>query len=469
MRLSIRKILIPAGIAAVSVILIFLFRTIQSGSLWKGYRIIYVSEDCDNTYAESMIEKAGCSGIIDLSSQHIPLALAADTPEMSLAAAAGTDKDGYLSRRTAYFFDKGRKYQLYYIPDVQTEKAEEAVRSLQQAGISAGIDSQTDYPWMIPVVCILFAVFLIFQSAHRVVFTFFSVIPVFFSLCMPFYSAAASVCLLLYALFLVQQVWGRRNALRFILRNGTFLFFTASSLVVAGLTSFSCGLIFAAAVTGTAAVVYLLFLAEKKHDEKYTFLPVMIRAAHTAQFKTKNAGRGLAACAAFIVVLTGILLFSADFSHSSKNLQLPSAHAGSITDGLPSLEDYIVWCWNTRTMPYRSLHEAGRHEMQQKPQDGDSVVFPDYTESTKGITENDKVMKFNASFRSESIAQIDDLNFPAVEKLLKKQGKSFHAGYAFSASGGGTAYLVLMIISFFIPVFFLAHIHLQTGRWSKIK
>ncbi|HAH62216.1 MAG TPA: hypothetical protein DCL73_08995 [Treponema sp.] len=467
MRSSVKKIFIPAGIAAVSIIVIFLFRTVQSGSLWKGYRIIYVSADCDNKYAETVIEKAGCSGVIDLASQYIPLTLAADTPEVSLAAAGAAEKDGYLSKRTAYFFDKGGKYQLYYVPEGQMEKAEAAVQSFLQAGIGAGIDTQTDYPWMIPVICFLFAVFLVFLSAHRVVFACFSAVPVFFSTCMPFYSAASSVCLLLYALFLVQQVWGRKNAAEFILTNGTVLLFTVSSLVIAVMTSVSCGLIFADAVAGTAAVVYLLFQAEQKHDEKYSFVPVMIRSADAAQFRTKKAKRGLAACAAFIVVLTGILLLSADFSRVSKRLQLPSARTGNITDGLPSLDDYVAWCWNARTMPYRSLHDSDERE-QQKPKDGDSVVFTHYSESDKGITESDTAMKFDASFRKEVVAQIDELNFPAVEKLLKKQGRA-RAGYAFSASGGGTAYLLLMIISFCIPMFFLAHIYLLTGRWSKTK
>lgn len=468
MRSSVKKMLIPAGIAAVSIVVIFLFRTVQSGSLWKGYRIIYVSADCDNKYAESVIEKAGCSGIIDLASQYIPLTLSADTPEVSLAAAGAAEKDGYLSRRTAYFFDKGGKYQLYYVPEGQTEKAESAVQSFLQAGIGAGIDTQTDYPWMIPVICVLFAVFLVLQAAHRAVFACFSAVPVFFSVCMPFYSAASSVCLLLYALFLVQQVWGRKNAVGFILTNGTVLFFTVSAIVIAVMTSVSCGLIFADAVAGTGAVVYLLIQAEQKHDKKYPFIPVMIRAADAALFKTKKAKRGLEACAAFIVVLTGILLLSADFSHVSKRLQLPSARTGNITDGLPSLDDYVAWCWNARTLPYRSLHSPGEREMQQKPKEGDSVVFTHYADSDKGITENDTAMKFDASFRKEALAQIDELNFPAVEKLLKKQGKA-HAGYAFSASGGGTAYLLLMIISFCIPMFFLAHIYLLTGRWSKTK
>jgi len=213
--------------------------------------------------------------------------------------------------------------------------------------------------------------------------------------------------------------------------------------------------------------MYLLSLTKQKYDQKYSFIPVMICAADTAQFRTKKAKHGMAACAVFIIILTVVLLVSADFSNTSKRLQLPSAQSGSITGRFPSLDDYIVWCWDARTMPYRSLHSSDKESMSRRPKDGDTVEFPRYTDNEKGISENNMSIKFNASFRTESLAQIDDLKFPAVEKLLKKQGKLFHAGYTFQSSGGGTMYLVLMIISFFIPLFFFANMYLLAGRWSK--
>jgi len=463
---SLNKKSISTAIAVVSVIIIFLFRLIPSGSLWKGYRIVYVSTGCDSKYIETAIEKTGCSGVIDLASQYVPLSLPVDTPEMSLASAV-QDKNGYLARRTTYFFDKGRKYQLYYVPDGEVNKAETVVEFLQHNGISAGINTQTGYPWLIPVVCLLFAVLLDVLATNRVIFVCFSAIPVFFSICAPSYSGASAVCLLLYALFLVQQVWNRKNTMNFVLTNITVLFFTVSSIIIAIMTSLRSGLIFAVAVTGTAAVMYLVLQAEKKHNKKYSFVPVMICVADITLFKTKKAKRGMAACAVFIIALTAILLVSADFSHSSTRMQLPSSHAGCIVDGFPSLDDYVVWCWNARTEPYRSLYSSNKETIYEKPKNGDTVVFPRYAEDEKGITESNISLKFDASFRSSVLAQIDNLDFPAVEKLLKKQGKYFHAGYAFSSSGGGMMYLVLMIISFFIPLCFFINMYLLDGRWSK--
>jgi len=459
---------VSAGIAAVSVCLIFLFRTIPSGSLWKGYRILYVPSDSDNAVVEKAISDAGCSDVIDLASQFIPLPLPADTPEVSLAESSASD-NGYLSGRTSYFFDRNGKYRLYYIPDTQTVKIEAAAGKLSAAGIRAGMDTQTAYPWIIPVVCLLAAVLLCILSVRRAAFVCSAVIPLFFSLCMPFYTGAASVCLLLYALFLVQQVWGRKNAFGFVSTNVTILCFVLSSLGIAILTSLRCGLLFAAAVAGTAGVLFLVSRVELRHDGRYSFTPVMIRAAGSSLFRTRNVRRAAAVCAVLISVLGGILLVSSSFSGSPDQMELPAAHSGSITGGLPSLDDYVVWCWDARTMPYRSLHETEKESPSRKPKKGETVVFPQYTESDKGISAGSMTLQFDAAFRTKTLTQIDDLNFQSVEKLLKTQGTSSRTGYAFSVSGGGMMYFVLLIVSFFIPLFFFARSYLPGGRWSKNK
>jgi hypothetical protein len=467
---SFKKILISACISMSSVVLLFLFWTVPSGNLWKGYRIMYVSSSCDNLYAESVIAKAGCTGVIDFASQNIPLVFPAGSPEVSLAA-SDADESGYLFRRSAYFFDKGGNYRLYYIPDEHEKNAEAAVSSLLQAGISCGIDIQTEYPWIIPVICFCFAVFLCILSPHRFVFSLSSVIPVFFAFCMPFYPGASAVCLLLYALFLMQQVWGRKNAFHFLTTNIPVIFFTAASVVIAVMTSFRCGLLFIAAAAGSLSVVYLLWEVEHRRTIKYSFVPVPIRPAESVPFITGKTVRGMAVCASFIMLLIAVSLVSSDFSQrSSKQLQLPSAGKGGISDSLPSLDDYVVWCWNAESAPYRSVNASDYETEKRKPKDGDTVRFPLYEDSSGRINENAMVLKYDADFRKKAVAQIDGLTFPAVEKLMKKQGKKFHAGYAFSTPGGsGFAYLVLMIVSMCIPIFFFVYTYSQICRRSKNK
>ena len=467
---SFKKILISACLSVSSVVLLFLFKTVPSGSLWKGYRVMYVSSGCDNHYTENVIAKAGCTGVIDFASQNVPLALPAGSPEVSLAA-SDADRAGYLFRRNAYFFDKEGTYRLYYIPDEQEKNAESAVSSLAQAGISCGIDTQTEYPWVIPVLCVCFAVFLCILSPHRFVFGMAAVIPVFFSFCMPFYPGASAVCLLLYALFLMQQVWGRKNAFNFLITNIPVVFFTAASVIIAVMTSFLCGLLFASAAAGSLSVVYLLWEIEHRRNIKYPFVPVPIRSAESVPFMTGKTVRGMAACASFIMILIAVSLVSSDFSrHSSKRLLLPAAKGSRISDTLPSLDDYVIWCWNAESAPYRSVNSSDYELGKRKPKDGDTVSFPLYEDSAGRISKSAEVLQYDADFRKKAVAQIDGLTFPAIEKLMKKQGKKFRAGYAFSTPGGsGFAYLVLMIVSGCIPLLFFVYTYSQVCRRGKNK
>jgi hypothetical protein len=467
---SFKKILISACLSVFSVILLFIFKTVPSGSLWKGYRIMYVSSGCNNHYVESVIAKAGCTGVIDFASQNIPLALPAGSPEVSLAV-ADADRAGYLFRRSAYFFDKEGTYRLYYIPDEHEKNAESAVSALSQAGISCGIDTQTEYPWIIPALCVCFAVFLCILSPHRFVFGMAAVIPVFFSFCMPFYPGASAVCLLLYALFLMQPVWGRKKAFNFLITNIPVVFFTAASVIIAVMTSVRCGVLFTSTVIGSLSVVYLLWEIEHRRDIKYPFVPVPIRSAESVPFITGKTVRGMAVCASFIMILIAVSLVSSDFSrHSSKQLLLPAAKGSRSSDNLPSLDDYVMWCWNAESAPYRSVNSSEYELEKSPPKDGDTVSFPLYEDSAGRINKRSAVLKYDADFRKKAVAQIDGLTFPAIEKLMKKQGTKFRAGYAFSTPGGsGFAYLVLMIVSGCIPLLFFVYTYLQVCRRSKNK
>ena len=63
-------------------------------------------------------------------------------------------------------------------------------------------------------------------------------------------------------------------------------------------------------------------------------------------------------------------------------------------------------------------------------------------------------MTYDKNFYEKAVAQIDNLSYPAIEKLLKAQGEAVSAGYApLTAKNGGAVHIMLMLFSFFIPVF----------------
>lgn len=451
-----KKLAISICAVAVSLTVLFLFRTVPSGKLWESYRIVYVDDTSDSGYTEQVLASSGCKDVISMALQRFPLLLPALSPEVSFAL-ADAESDSYLSRRNMYFFDKGGQYRLYYVPEQYIDEARTAVAVLQRENIVAGIDTQSMYPILIPTACIIFTLVLCVFSAHRAIFLCASVPFCFFAACVPFYPAASSACLLLYALFLVMQVWQRHGALQFILTNGTILLFALAAYVISWATSVRCGLLFMPALLGSVATLYALSLAQRIHEQKYHFVGVFIRPARAMPFLTKKSMSAMAACASSIVLLIAVSLFSIDFSYASPRLprlQLPSATSSSITEKFPSLDEYVAWCWNTKTMPYRSLHEAAARTAMH-PREGDTVAFPQYADGENGIAETVAVLTYDKQFYETTVAQIDNLSYPAIEKLLKAQGTSSSAGYSFlSAGSGGVLHIALMVVSLCVPLFF---------------
>ncbi|MFC2385936.1 hypothetical protein [Treponema socranskii] len=446
---AVKKLSIFCSIAVLSIFVLFIFRTVPSGNLWERYRIVYVDNASDDDYAAEVLKKAGCENVISLSSQRLPVMLSVHSPEVSLALAF-SDADGYLAKRRAYFFDRGAQYRLYYIEDRYAPLAEDAVREFRTSGIAAGLDTQGVYPFIVPLICTAFALLLCFLSPHRALFFAAAVFPVLFAACVPFYAAAASACLFLYALFIALRLWGRRGAFSVVKTNPVFIAFFIVSLITACVSSLRSALLFVPVIVGTVSALAAFSTAERLYEARYRFTLVPIRPARAIPFFTKATFRGTAACASSIAVLFAASLLSsfsvgfaaAPFSRVPQ-LEFPSARAQSPAGSFPTLDEYVAWCWNTKTAPYRSVNAQSAHE--RHPKTGDSIVFPRFSDGDAGISETSVSMVFDKNFYDAALGDIDALPYPAVEKLIKAQGSRVHAGYAFSVSGGGGLLHTLLV------------------------
>ena len=153
----------------------------------------------------------------------------------------------------------------------------------------------------------------------------------------------------------------------------------------------------------------------------------------------------LSVCSFFVFIFA---FFSININFdSSENLELPSSVCAS--KSLPDLNDYTDWRWEAMSSPYVSLNEKDR-----KMNFGDTVYFSTFEMKDGKITESVHFITYDEKFKSESLSQIDLLNYPAVEKLLKKQGK-IRPG--FSASGKQSLNLIsiiLLVISILFPLVF---------------
>ena len=443
----IKKIIIFCSVAAVLFFIPIIFRSVPSGNLWKGYRIVYVDETADEDYVADILKKAGCESVISLASQGFPVVLPVDSVERSLALSFA-DEDGYLAKRRAYFFDRGNRYRLYYIEDRYEGLAEDALRVFRNAGVDAGLDTQSVYPFIVPLVCIAFALLLCILSSHRLLFFVTALFPISFAVCVPFYSAASAGCLLLYALFIALRLWRRRGAFSFIKTDISVITFSAAAFTIACVSSLRSALLFTAAAGGIVFSLFAFSEAEKLYEVRYRFRPVPIRPAREMPLFTKKIMRGAVACASSIAVFFAASLFSTVFAASpfsrTARLEFPSAAGGSMTGSFPTLNEYVAWCWNTKTAPYRSIYEQKKYD--KNPKDGDSIAFPRFTDSEQGISSTSVSMIFDKNFSDAVVGDIDALPYPAVEKLLKAQGENAHTGYAFSVSGGGGFLHTLLII-----------------------
>ena len=441
--------LIFCSIAVVSLFVLFVFRTVPTGNLWERYRIVYVDDASDEDFAADVLKRAGCENVISLSSQRLPLTLPMHSPEVSLALAFA-DADGYLAKRKAYFFDRGAQYRLYYIEERYAPLAEDAVREFRAAGIEAGIDTQSVYPFIVPLICTAFALLLCFLSPHRAVFFAAALFPVLFASCVPLYAVAASACLFLYGLFIALRLWGRRGAFSVVKTNPAVIAFFASSLIASCASSFRSALLFVPLAAGTLSALAAFSTGERLYEARYRFTLIPIRPARAIPLFTKATFRGTAACVSSIAVFFAASLLSSfsvgfaasPFSHASA-LEFPSARAQSSAGNFPTLDEYVAWCWNTKTAPYRSVNAQSAHE--RHPKTGDSVVFPRFSDGEAGISETSVSMVFDKNFYDAALGDIDALPYPAVEKLIKAQGSRIHAGYAFSASGGGGLLHTLLV------------------------
>lgn len=442
---------LPFLIIIFSLCIFFIFRSIPVTKIWNGYSIAYIPIDSDKNVVNKTFEQSGCKNIISFDNQYIPLLMPHNTPEVSLAL-SGLESTKYLQNRNSYFFDKNNLYQLYYIPDEFVKNAEIAINSLNSHNIMAIINIASTYPFIVPIICLIFASILTYYSDKKILCISFLFLPIYFSFMMPFYSIAVALCVFMYIIYLSIKVWKRNKALQYLSKD---------LLIV----SFTIIIMFAMITTGIKYFIlfFLLFIAEyflfyfikninNFFEMKYPFKVVKIIPARMISLKTKKTKFCLLICSAsiFILLISSIFATKINISSSNKSIQIPGPHG--VSGNIPTIDDYIDWKWNTMTFPYISLND---NRKQSKPQLGDKVVFSSYSDSdNEKINETKKSIVFDSNFIQDSLNSIDKLQYPAIEKMLKLQ-KNVSVGYISTGSQNISIFTVIfLILSFCISTFF---------------
>lgn len=441
----IKKFVIPAVIAVFIIILLAVLRTVPVSKLWKGYSVLYVPNGTEPGIVLNTLQDNGCKDVISYYNQKIPF-------KNSVLPVLPSSSMKYISGRNAYFFDESHNVMLYYIPDEYSRNAEKSVAALiKNHSLDAGLDSKSSFPLIPPVVCVCAALFFFIFARHKIVFSAASVFPVLFSFAMPFYTSATSVCIALYSIFLCQKLWRRKAAVKFLLNNYFVLILFLVSVVSAFFASFLSGLLFILSLTGSGILLYLINGICTEREKKMRFRPVLIRPAHSVNMISESAVKKSFAFEAAIFLLSVFYITSADvFSISNtQDLYFPVPARYNTGSGIPALNDYVVFSWNTLTMPYKSLNES----YSEIPEENECITVQRFKNTDGGImTSQETVYRFDSEFKNEVISLIDGLDYPAVEKLMKKQGNDFFVDY--SAGQGekfSRASLILMLLLIIIP------------------
>lgn len=460
------KYVIPCAFILLVLLCLAAFRSIAVSRIWGSYRVLYVDRSVSEESVLATLEEAGCRNVISLSAQRTPL-------QAPMTALPPDSSAPYLVQRLQYFTDKDSRYRLFYIPDNFEQQTIKALRTIVSGShVHAGLDDESRYPWAVPVICLLVYGCLTMLSLHRAYFAFPALFPLLLSLSMPFYPVGAAVCLYMASLFLANRLWGRRNDIRVLCRSFYIDSLLGAAFVLLLLQSLRCALLSLLVLGASAAAIYILKQYQSDCDKKRAFTYQLIFSAAQLPVMYARTARFVMFLCAPLLALLLVFLFSARFMprSSAKGILLPMpVESGNIVEGqelLPSLDDYFAWAWDTLTFPYRSLHDA---RPQQPVQPGDRVVVPDFVQTNSGIEERqDIVLEYNRDFTDKLEKDIRALDYPALEKLLERQGKHCRAAYTVSRTSGKTQgdgmSLLLLLGALCVPLLLCACYYNTAGR-----
>lgn len=438
-----KKFAAPALAALIVFLLMFLLKSVPSSKLWKGYTTLCVPAGADKESVNSLLREQNCGAYIALEKQQ------------------SSFSSDYEKGRQKYFFDKDGAFRIYYIPDSNIRGAKGAARAIQsQLHLEAMIGSRAAFPYFTTIICLLvFAAFLYFAE-NKIVFAAASVPALFFSLCNPFYAAAAAVCLELYALFLAQKLWRRKGSVQCLGKNPFVIVFLAAAFLISFAAGGAKPIYFLLNIFCALCLLFLRFNMEVESEKTARFLPVFIRSAKRMNILNAQNVRRTSVAALGVFALFIFLLAGSDFvsSGGKRGLFFPApTEYNELKYDFPTMKDYYAQAWNAKAAPYRSLNK----EYPSVPKEGDTVQMTHYEKTPNGIKSSSEVVcSYDKAFRKEAASQLDIPSDPPIEKLWKAQGRKFSVKYSTGGSenasfGVAAALLFAMLPSLFAALYYI--------------
>lgn len=430
---------------------LFFFRQVPKGELWKGFSVLYVPQEVPEDKVFEALNQFDVREITCLSNQYLPIDLKADSCEISLLS-LNQDAMEYLQRRSNFFFDKNKNLKLYYVPVYYKAKLAQAASYLNKS-ISGycGVDSKAKYPFLIPLFALVYAVLLFFFSRKKELYGVLAILPVLFTVSFPFLSSEISVLILLTVLFLLSNVFGRRDFMKVLTKKYIFMLLLLLAFVSVIGSGFRISVTFVLLFLAEYSVLFIFRQFQIVRYKKNHFNPVMIRSSFSIPQYSGKEWLVFGSLLFFTVFSFCFSIMNSGLSGSKKSLSsgkvlLPSVSASQKSAELPELNDYYQWDFLVRSYPYRSLN---------KTTDMDSVSISRFEKTSGKIEKSVDSLEYSENYREGVYNRIELLPFNAFEKIMKKQGQDFSAGY--SSNGSHRLSLFCIIISFIQFTIILAY------------
>ncbi|MBQ0052584.1 MAG: hypothetical protein KBT11_11075 [Treponema sp.] len=418
------SILISIAVSIISLFLLLGFRTIPVSRLWKGYQVLYVfTNELTQQDILQTLQKNGCSEVVSKSNQQMPVVSPVSPVQVQ-------NQDSYIFKRNSFFTDRTGKAMVFYVPDSSSQGLSRAISEISAfQGTMAGTDGKSSFPWIAPILSLIFTLVLLYFSENKSLFGFCAIFPIIFAFCRPMYTVAASAIFLNFALFLFHRIWKRKDFVKSFFNSPYSTVFTASPFLLLIFSSPANAAFYLVSVLGILANLNLFNEWEEAKYKSYSFKPVYIVSSRMIPLVGRLGIRLMGGLVATIVILTLISNFFGKITDVTSNATSPSlpAPVSSSNSELTNISDLMDWSWNTITFPYRKINSANT----EKPKEGDSVAITDYIETNGTISQySSQMYVYNGKFKDSILDKIENLNYPALEKMMLKQGKN--ASYGFS-------------------------------------
>lgn len=426
-----------------SVCSLWFFRIVPVSRMWDAYNVVFVDINCEIDTVRMKFSDAQIEGVLYPDHSDFPISNTFTPAHYNDLSSDFT----YEQLQNAYFYDRDKKYYLYYVP----EKYERSVQNaLEDFPYAWGIDFETTIPAIPPLVMLIFTLILFYFCKNKLFFASLQFPFVLFCIAVPFYHIVAFACLYGYAVFIIQKYWNRQFFVKQLFKHGFLLSSFVLLVAVSILSGIRVFFLFFLTLLISVSLIYIIIYIKRWTHKRSIFNPIPIHSAKTISVSTILNFR-YALIPAFCVVFVSFFAFlniQPSIGSAVGLLYIPGPSEYTVTDDfstqsyeeiikiekkdrLPDLSDFMIAAWHMDTYPYIKLDSLENSVVLP----GESVAYSTYVKNGYALEEQIvTVAVFNDDYITQVLTSALNTVNAGAEKLLTSQKGFLRVNYSNSES-----------------------------------